>query len=83
MGQTHDPSVRLTIHKLLSISPLFQEFIRGIEVGRDGPFTEPQWNILDDSGILNPVQVWNTRTLARVPYRVWSEDNCSLQMWVM
>ena len=69
MGKTYDPSGRLVIHELLSISPFFQEFICGIEVCRDGPFTEPQGNILDRSGILKPVQVWNTKTSVRVPYR--------------
>jgi len=41
MGQTHDPSGTLAILKLLSISPLLHEFVRSIEVGGEGPFTEP------------------------------------------
>ena len=82
MGKTYDPSGRLAIHDLLSIGPLLQEFIRGIEVGGDGPFTEPQRDILDCGGTLKPVQVWNTKTSPRVPCRVQSEDDCLLQMWV-
>jgi len=49
--------MRLAIHELLSIGPLPHEFIRGIEVGRDRPFTKPQGKVPSRSGTLNPIEV--------------------------
>jgi hypothetical protein len=54
---TYDPPGRLVISKLLGVSPFLQEFVRGVEVGRDRPFTEPQGIVLELSVKLNPVEV--------------------------
>ena len=70
MEQTYNPSGRLAKHKLLSIGPLVQEFVCCIEIGTEGPFTEPQGDVLGCGGELNLVKVWNARASARTPFRV-------------
>ena len=60
---------------------MLHEFVRGIEVGRDGPFTEPHGKVPGGSGILDPVDVWIMRASARVPSQVQLSDSL-LQMVV-
>ena len=81
---TYDPSRRLAVHKLLSVRPLFHELVRGIEVGRDGPFTDPHRGVPSRIVPLNPVEVWGCATLALASFRVKFKlgGGCLLHMLV-
>ena len=42
---TYDPAFALAVRELLSICPLAQEVVCGIELGWQAPFTEPEWTV--------------------------------------
>ena len=56
-GQTYDPSSRLAVRQLLSVSPLLQELVRGIEVCGDRPLPKPQGRVLKLGSTFDPVEI--------------------------
>ena len=56
-GRTYDPSSGLAVVKLLSVTPLLHELVRGIKANSEGPFTEEQGSVPERLVNLNPIEI--------------------------
>ena len=84
IGRTYDPSRGFAILKFLGISPLLHELVRGIKVGSNGPFTDPQGKVPGCSCTLNPIEVCDTRVSvpATIRGRSLTADVGQVGLWI-